>query len=294
MPKRRMGDVIVLLPGILGSVLARDGKDVWAVNDGAALQAVLSLGNSIKHLALDDDPPDVEDLGDGVTAPRLMPDVHLIPGLWKIDGYGKVETVAGRDVRAREGEELLPVPLRLAARQPGARRAPRASERKVAGRLARAVRQRRCQAHSDRALDGRSRRAPLPRGPRRVEEHARAHHVRNAVPGVDQRDRLPVPRDEQEARSDQAHRPHRSDALVHVGAPAAPGVRVRRRRQRAGASERGPGDQGHRPGQAGRRARLPQDDRASTQPRTPTTTSTWRTGTRSTRSSASVRQRRNR
>jgi hypothetical protein len=32
---------------------------------------------------------------DGVTAPRLMPDLHLIPGLWKIDGYGKV----GRYIR---------------------------------------------------------------------------------------------------------------------------------------------------------------------------------------------------
>ena len=56
MPKRKMGDVVVLLPGILGSVLARDKKDVWAVNGGAALHAVLSLGKNIKQLQLDDDP----------------------------------------------------------------------------------------------------------------------------------------------------------------------------------------------------------------------------------------------
>ena len=30
MAKQPMGDVVVLLPGILGSVLQRDGKDVWA------------------------------------------------------------------------------------------------------------------------------------------------------------------------------------------------------------------------------------------------------------------------
>ena len=34
MAKQPMGDVVVLLPGILGSVLQRDGKDVWAPSPG--------------------------------------------------------------------------------------------------------------------------------------------------------------------------------------------------------------------------------------------------------------------
>jgi pimeloyl-ACP methyl ester carboxylesterase len=86
-----MNDVVVLLPGITGSVLRKDGKDVWAMSPGAVLRAVLSLGESITDLELKDDGA----LDDGVTAPRLMPDLHLIPGLWKIDGYGKV----GRYIR---------------------------------------------------------------------------------------------------------------------------------------------------------------------------------------------------
>jgi pimeloyl-ACP methyl ester carboxylesterase len=85
-----MDDVIVLLPGITGSVLQKDGKDVWAMSGGAVLRAILSLGESITDLELRGD-----DADDGVTAPRLMPDLHLIPGLWKIDGYGKV----GRYIR---------------------------------------------------------------------------------------------------------------------------------------------------------------------------------------------------
>ena len=89
MPRKRMGDVIVMLPGITGSVLQRDGKDVWAPTVGAGIGALLSLGKNVKGLALTDDPPDVDDLGDGVVATRVMPDVHLIPGLWKIDGYSK-------------------------------------------------------------------------------------------------------------------------------------------------------------------------------------------------------------
>ena len=44
MAKHRIGDVIVLLPGILGSVLTKDGKEVWAPTPGAAWRAVWSLG----------------------------------------------------------------------------------------------------------------------------------------------------------------------------------------------------------------------------------------------------------
>lgn len=83
-------DVVVLLPGIMGSVLQRDGEDVWAFSKGAVVEGLFSRGGSIKKLKLDEDPPDVDDLADGVTAPRLMPDLHLIPGFWKIDGYGKI------------------------------------------------------------------------------------------------------------------------------------------------------------------------------------------------------------
>lgn len=82
-----MTDAVVLLPGILGSVLAREGKDVWAPTPGAALRAVWSLGRSVKDLELHGDDWTKDDLGDGVTAPRVMPDIHLIPGFWTIDGY---------------------------------------------------------------------------------------------------------------------------------------------------------------------------------------------------------------
>jgi hypothetical protein len=44
-------DVVGLIPGISGSVLERDGKDVWASSPGAALRAVLSLGSSIRGLS---------------------------------------------------------------------------------------------------------------------------------------------------------------------------------------------------------------------------------------------------
>ncbi|MGB7761819.1 MAG: hypothetical protein WBL61_18445 [Bryobacteraceae bacterium] len=82
-------DVIVLVPGILGSVLQEDGKDVWAISGSGIARALETHWGSIQRLALKGD-SDKDDLGDQVTAPRLINDVHLIPWLWKIDGYTRI------------------------------------------------------------------------------------------------------------------------------------------------------------------------------------------------------------
>jgi hypothetical protein len=91
-------DVYVLVPGILGSVLEKDGKDVFGLTAEAGFRALFSGGHSITDLQLsepawepaepgDEEIRSVPDLGDGITAERLARDAHLIPGLWKIDGY---------------------------------------------------------------------------------------------------------------------------------------------------------------------------------------------------------------
>jgi pimeloyl-ACP methyl ester carboxylesterase len=83
----RLQDLIVFLPGITGSVLQKDGKDVWGFSGEGVWRALTSRGVSIRDLALQGDDPNADDLGDGVSAVRVMPDAHLVPGFWKIDGY---------------------------------------------------------------------------------------------------------------------------------------------------------------------------------------------------------------
>lgn len=91
MPKQRMPDVVVVLPGIMGSVLKKDGKVVWGFSASALGSALFSLGGSIrKSLTLHGDDPTLDDLGDGVVADNIVPDLHLLPGLWKIDGYTRI------------------------------------------------------------------------------------------------------------------------------------------------------------------------------------------------------------
>jgi len=88
--KEPIEDVVVVIPGILGSALEKNGRTVWDMSAGAALRALFSLGGSIEDLALEGDDPEADDLGDGVRATRVLPDLHLVPGLWKIDGYGAI------------------------------------------------------------------------------------------------------------------------------------------------------------------------------------------------------------
>ena len=103
-----MKDVVVLIPGIAGSVLQRDGHDVWAFSAGAALRGVLSLGKTVKRLELDGDDPEADDLGDGIRATRLMPDLHVLPGLgWKIDGYTKIKERLFKQFDCRVGHNYF-------------------------------------------------------------------------------------------------------------------------------------------------------------------------------------------
>lgn len=92
-------DIYIVLPGITGSVLQRDGKDVFGLTAEAGLQALFSGGRSLEKLQVDLHAPPGERPDDGVTAARVAPDAHLIPGLWKIDGYGAL----GQHVRSVQG-----------------------------------------------------------------------------------------------------------------------------------------------------------------------------------------------
>ena len=110
MPKEKMSDVIVLLPGLMGSILSKGGKDIWTASVGSLLSGVLTGGGRFKDLILREDPPGQDDLGDGVVASKVMPDVHMIPGLWKIDGYSKVGKTIKDTFDVTEGQNYFEFP----------------------------------------------------------------------------------------------------------------------------------------------------------------------------------------
>jgi hypothetical protein len=101
-----MNDVVVLLPGILGSALEKDGKTLWDITAGPIGRALFSRGGSIQSLALASD----GSTGDGVKATRLLPDAHLVPFLWKIDGYAELSAYIQSRLEVVPGENFFEFP----------------------------------------------------------------------------------------------------------------------------------------------------------------------------------------
>lgn len=124
MPRHKMPDVIVLLPGITGSRLSKNGKVVWGFSGGLLARGLLSRGRHFrKALFLHEDPTGEDELGDGIVADRLLPDLHLLPGLWKIDGYSKVSDMIEQRFDVERGKNFFHFPYdwrrdsRVAARK---------------------------------------------------------------------------------------------------------------------------------------------------------------------------------
>jgi pimeloyl-ACP methyl ester carboxylesterase len=127
-------DLVVVLPGIMGSTLGQKTATkpatdnlVWAVTGGAAIKAARNFLGHAPRLALPDGIGD-EHPGDNVEPVGLMPDLHVIPGLWTpIRGYDLLLKLLNRlgyqhQPSARPAN-LLPLPYdwRLSNRYNGGR-----------------------------------------------------------------------------------------------------------------------------------------------------------------------------
>jgi hypothetical protein len=83
-------DVVVVVQGILGSTLRKDGKPVWAPSAGAVTRAIRTFGQSVRGLKLPEGIGEAEP-EDGVQAADVIPDLHLLPGIWSANiGYRKL------------------------------------------------------------------------------------------------------------------------------------------------------------------------------------------------------------
>ena len=106
-PKTPMKDMVVILPGIMGSVLQKDGTDLWNVSGQVIWQVISSLGNKVKDLKLEGDDPNGGDIGDGIKPTRLITDTYLIPGFGGfgkiVDGYNKTSELITKNFDVIEG-----------------------------------------------------------------------------------------------------------------------------------------------------------------------------------------------
>jgi pimeloyl-ACP methyl ester carboxylesterase len=78
-------DLVIFIPGILGSVLVKDGMTVWDLS-------VIGLYRGTRLTELQFDAPGSldADIGDGITAVGVVDNIGGIPGLWKLGGYSRL------------------------------------------------------------------------------------------------------------------------------------------------------------------------------------------------------------
>ena len=74
--KWKMRDIVVVIPGIMGSELRKDGNVLWPPTNLKKLQALLHLSNALAELSLTS-----EEQSDGIQPVRLVTQDLVIPGL---------------------------------------------------------------------------------------------------------------------------------------------------------------------------------------------------------------------
>lgn len=103
-----LDDLVVVVPGILGSRLARideTGKrhEIWGTGLASLAKNLLTFGRRIKRLAVAPD-ADPDAPGDGIVATGLISDLQLIPGFLSIAGYDGLMTRLRRDNGLRDDQ----------------------------------------------------------------------------------------------------------------------------------------------------------------------------------------------
>ncbi|CAO4185795.1 Lecithin--cholesterol acyltransferase [Methylorubrum aminovorans] len=102
------GDIIVMLPGVIGSVLSKDGEPLWGTSPGALWGLV--AGKNLERLTLAGADNGEDELGDGIVATAPVPNVEIIPGLWKQGGYSRLATDLVTRLELTRGENFFEFP----------------------------------------------------------------------------------------------------------------------------------------------------------------------------------------
>ena len=107
MPKIEMKDMVVLLPGVMGSVLQKNGEDIWNISVEAlwrGTREIVSRRSLLEELTLQEDYPERDYLDDGIRATNLIQDARLVPGFFKVDGYSFIRTQLIKDFNITPGK----------------------------------------------------------------------------------------------------------------------------------------------------------------------------------------------
>lgn len=99
----KLKDLIVFIPGVGGSILQKDGKDIWAPTGQVVGHYFSPFTDYNKDIKLVEDDPTKDYLDDGIRATGIVRGAQIIPGLWKIGIYEKMTEMIKKTFGVVEG-----------------------------------------------------------------------------------------------------------------------------------------------------------------------------------------------
>jgi pimeloyl-ACP methyl ester carboxylesterase len=105
-----LNDIIVLIPGITGSVLKRGDDIIWPPLGRGLLRMLRDRDWRLEAMVLENEDPERDLLDDRITPVAVADDVHMIPGLWKIEGYTALRKQLHQsfDITSRSAQDRRP------------------------------------------------------------------------------------------------------------------------------------------------------------------------------------------
>jgi hypothetical protein len=104
--RARFGDLVVVVPGILGSRLLHNGNPLWGDDSPTFLEWARRRGAELAHLAVGSDDPALDDLGDGIVPDGLIQNFLVVGRFAKIGGYAELTTHLQGRLGVKLGENL--------------------------------------------------------------------------------------------------------------------------------------------------------------------------------------------
>src|SRR5262249_47344239 len=102
----KFGDLVILIPGILGSRLVHEGKPLWGDDAPTFLEWARRHSTDLGRLSLATDDPSLEDLGDGISADGLVQGPLVAGRFLKFAGYAPLAGFLQKELSLKLGENL--------------------------------------------------------------------------------------------------------------------------------------------------------------------------------------------
>ncbi len=107
MRNQSLRDVVIILPGIMGSVLRKGGMDIWALTWGAIYRGV-AWRSFADHLILDEDDHTSNEHDGRICATKLVACPWIFPRFGKTDGYDAIREMIASKFKVQLENDTTP------------------------------------------------------------------------------------------------------------------------------------------------------------------------------------------